>query len=1052
MNGFVSSMLRFRALVLAVAAGLLIVGVTQLRRAPVDVLPEYTQPYVEVQTEALGLSAAEVEQLMTVPLEQDLLNGVKGVETIRSDSVPGLSSITMLFERGTDVLRARQLVSERLSQPHAFPSVGSAPQMIQPVSSTNRVMMISLSSQTLSPIELSVLARWTVRPKLMGIPGVANVAIWGHRDRQLQVLVDPARLQAQHVSLLRVVRTAGNAQLVSPLTFLNASTPGTGGFLDGPNQRLGVRHILPFAGPDDLARVPVEGSSARLGEVASVVEDHPPLIGDAVSRGAAPDDALQLVVEKLPGTNTLALTRRLDDALGEMGPGLAGVKIDTSAFRPASFIDSALDHLKLLLILAGVLIAAVLAAFLMQWRAVVISLVVIPLSLVTALFVLDLTGATMNALVAAGLVVALAALVDDAVADSRAIARELSTPGAEGEERSVARTIVAATVRGRGTMGYATLILLALMMPVFFAGGLTGAFLHPLALAYGLAVVASAAVALTVTPALALVLYRRPPRGEGEPGPARWVAAATAAGLRRFIRTPVPALASYAGLVVVGIALLPFLGLALRPSFKDRELRVQWDAAPSTSLGEMHRITSRAVAEMRSVPGVREVAAHVGRAITSDQVAGSGSGEIWVTMKGSANYGRTLAAIRDVAGGYPGVRSNVLTYEGDRMRGVLSPADRGLTVRLYGQDLGVLDRRAQQVRRVVAGVPGVRDPRARRRPVQPTLQVTVNLAAAQRHGIRPGDVRRAAAILVEGLDVGAFFEHQKVFQVVVRGVPEVRQSLDTIHDLRIDTPNGTGVRLGDVARVAIDPNPVDLRHDAVSRYVDIRAGIRGRDVGAVRADVRDRLRRMALPLDYHAEVVTPAADEQSPLSTFLTYAAAGAVAIFLLLQAAFGSWRLAALLFLALPAALVGGLVVIAAGGGDVSLGAAFGLMAVLGLAARNGIALIRDLQRLESGNGERVTAALVTRGTADRAATVVLTALVLAAAMAPFAALGDIAGNEITHSSAAVVLGGLVSSTVLSLFVLPALYLHLARHRVARSERVAPERARPDLDVLPGT
>ena len=288
MTGWIASMMRFRALVVALAAGLLVVGIAQLRKAPVDVLPEYTQPYVQVQTEALGLSAAEIEQLLTVPLEQDLLNGVKGVETIRSDSVPSLSSITMLFERGTDILRARQLVSERLSQPHAFPSVGSAPQMIQPVSSTSRVMMISLSSQKLSPIELSVLARWTVRPKLMGIAGVANVAIWGHRDRQLQVLVDPANLDRRHVSLLDVVRTAGNAQLVSPLNFLNASTPGTGGFLDGPNQRLGVRHILPFAEPDDLAQVPVEGSSARLGDVATVVEDHPPLIGDAVTAGSEP--------------------------------------------------------------------------------------------------------------------------------------------------------------------------------------------------------------------------------------------------------------------------------------------------------------------------------------------------------------------------------------------------------------------------------------------------------------------------------------------------------------------------------------------------------------------------------------------------------------------------------------------------------------------------------------------------------------------------------------------------------------------------------------------
>jgi Cu/Ag efflux pump CusA len=1054
MSGFLAGVLRFRALVLAAAAGLLVVGVAQLRKAPVDVLPEYTQPYVQVQTEALGLSAAEVEQLMTVPLEQDLLNGVKGVDTIRSDSIPGLSSITMFFERGTDILRARQLVSERLSQPHAFPSVGSAPQMIQPVSSTSRVMMISLSSQKLSPVELSVLARWTVRPRLMGIRGVANVAIWGHRDRQLQVLVDPARLRANHVSLLRVVRTAGNAQLVSPLTFLNASTPGTGGFLDGPNQRLGVRHILPFSGPDDLAKVPVEGAApTQLGDVASVVEDHPPLIGDAVSTGAGPDDALQLVVEKLPGTNTLALTRRLDDALKEMAPGLAGVKIDSGAFRPAGFIESALDNLRLALILAAVLVALVLAAFFMRWRSVVICLVAIPVSLVAALLVLDLTGATLNALVVAGLVVAIGAVVDDAVGDVHGMATALRERREGADGRSTAHIVLASTRRIRGAMGYATLIVLILMVPVFFTGGLTGAFLHPLAVSYALAVTASAVVALTVTPALGLVLYTRASRAPAERGPARRAAAATTAALTRLMRSPRPALMTLAGFLIVGLAVLPFLAGALRPTFKDRELLVRWDATPSTSLPEMHRITSRAAAEIRAIPGVREVGGHVGRAITSDQVAGSGSGEMWVTMRASADYDRTLSAVRRVAAGYPGVRGDVLTYEGDRTRGVLARADDGLTVRMYGQNLGVLDRQAATIRHSVAQVRGVRDAHVLPIPVQPTMQIKVDLDAARRHEIKPGDVRRAAAILVEGLDVGAFFEQQKVFQVVVRGDPALRQSVETVRDLRIDAPDGTQVRLGDVAHVGVAPNPVDLRHEAVSRYVDVRAAIDGRGVDAVRAEVRGRLRAMHFPLDYHAEVVTPPDDEQAPLSAFLALAAAAAVGTYLLLQAAFGSWRLASLVFATLPMAVVGGLVVILAGGGDVSLGAAFGLVTVLGIAARNSVMLVRHLEDLEVHDPDGLSPALVVRGTADRAAPVAMTALATAAALLPFAVLGDVAGNEITHSTAAVVLGGLVTSTVLSLFVLPALYLHAAHGAAPARAALAEREGVPShIDLLPGT
>ncbi|MEA2322117.1 MAG: hypothetical protein QOD81_1967 [Solirubrobacteraceae bacterium] len=1054
MTGWIGRSLRFRLLIVPAAVALMVLGVAQLRRAPVDVLPEFTQPYVQVQTDSLGLSAAEVEQLITVPLEQDLLNGVKGVESIRSHSIPGVSSITLLFERGTDILRARQLVSERLSQPHAFPSVGSAPQMIQPVSSTNRVMMIALSSSRLSPIQLSVLARWTVRPRLMGIRGVANVAIWGHRDRQLQVLVDPRRLRAHHVSVLQVVKTTGNAQLVSPLTFLNASTPGTGGFLDGPNQRLGVRHVLPFGAPRDLAQVPLDNRSLRLGDVADVVEDHQPLVGDAVVKGADAGDGLLLVVEKLPGTNTLALTRRLDDALDEMRPGLSGVRIDASVFRPAVFIQSALDHLALALILAGVLVVLALAAFLMQWRAVVVGMVAVVLSLVTAALVLDLTGATMNALVVAGLMVAIGAVVDDAIGDVHAMTRGMRGQDAEGGGRSVARIVLASSLRPRGAMGYATLILLLLMAPVFFMQGLTGAFLHPLALSYGLAVISSMLVALTVTPALGALLFSRPPRRRTEPAFVARVRRGSTAALSRMLRTPRPALIALCGFLVAGAALVPLVGEALRPSFKDREVLVHWDAAASTSLPEMHRITTRATAELRAVPGVRDVGAHVGRAVASDQVVGTGSGEMWVTIDPSADYDGTLASVRRVVGGYPGLRGRVLTYETDRTSGVLTHSDRDLVVRVYGQGFSTLERQANRIARSLSDVDGVHDARVQRPPVQPTLQIQVALPAAQRHGVKPGDVRRAAATLVQGLDVGAFFEEQKVFQVIVRGVPATRHSIDSVRALLIDTPHGGHVRLGDVARVEIRPNPVDIRHDAVSRYVDVRAAVSGRDLGAVQADVQHRLRTTAFPLEYHAEVVRAPEDEGSPFGAFLAVALAAAAGIFLLLQAAFDSWRLAALVFLTLPLALVGGLMVIVAGGGELSLGAAFGLVAVLGIATRNSVMLVTHLRHLEQRNGEPFSPALVVRGTAERLVPITATAVTTALAVAPFAVLGDVAGNEITHSTAAVVLGGLCTSTVLSVLILPALYLRAApRAGASRASLPDPGPApAPDLDLVPGT
>ena len=338
MASLLRAALQFRLLVLAIAAGVLGVGIAALRTAPVDVLPEFTPPYAEVQTEALGLSADEVEQLITVPLEADLLNGVEGIDVIRSESVSGLSSIVMVFTAGTDIYRARQLVEERLTQAHALPNVSKPPTLLQPLSSSSRILMIGLSSNDISPIEQSVIARWTVRPRLMGVPGVANVSVWGMRDQQLQVQVDPARLRDQGVTLGQVIESAGNAQVVSPLSFLEASTPGAGGFIETPQQRLQVRHLLEkIADPAELGKVPVEGTNGRLrlADVATIVVDHQPLIGDAVVAGGA---GLVLVVEKFPGADTLAVTSGVEDALEALAPGLSGITTDTSVFRPATYV------------------------------------------------------------------------------------------------------------------------------------------------------------------------------------------------------------------------------------------------------------------------------------------------------------------------------------------------------------------------------------------------------------------------------------------------------------------------------------------------------------------------------------------------------------------------------------------------------------------------------------------------------------------------------------------------------------------------------------------
>jgi Cu/Ag efflux pump CusA len=1059
MRWIIHSSLRFRLLVVGIAAGMMAVGIAQLRNAPVNVLPEFTPPYVEVQTEALGLSAEEVEQLVTVPLEADLLNGTAGVSVLRSQSVPGESSIVLLFEPGTDIMDARQLVQEQLTQAHANPNVSKPPQMLQPLSSESRVMMIALAPTELSAIETSVLARWTIRPRLMGIPGVANVSIFGLRDRQLQVLVDPERLRNHDVTLSQVIRTAGNAQLVSPLSFLEASTPGTGGFIDTPNQRLQIRHVLTSVTPDKLAQVPVEGSQRRsgplrLGDVSQVVEDHQPLIGDAIVNNGT---GLLLVVEKFPGANTVQVTRDVDDALEELAPGLSGMRVDAHVFRPADFIEQAVDNLALAVIVGCALLALVVFAFLRQWRAALICFVAFSASLTAAALVLYATSSTFNALVFAGLAVAVGVVVDDAVIDVENLRRRRAG-------------IAEAANDMRRPMGYATLVVLLAAVPVLFIGGVTGAFFAPLIRAYAFAVLASMVVALTLTPALSSLLLSRT-RGNAAARVARNPAPRYGAVLQRVIGHPRWVLAAAGTALLIGLALIPVARGPLIPAFQDRNIVASLDAAPGTSRPEMARIVARASRELRSLPGVSDVGAHLGRAVTGDQVVDVNSSELWIKVRPDADYDATRAAIQRVVEGYPGFTHSVGTYEKQRIRDVgavddrqadqpaassadldvLTGADRRpLLVRVYGEDPTVLRQQAARMARLLSRVDGVVAPRVQSPIQEPTVAIEVDLDAAQRLGIKPGDVRRRAATLLSGIEVGSLFRQQKVFEVVVRATARTRHSLSDIRSLLMDTPGGGHVRLGDVASVRVRPTSSVIEREASSRRIDVSADVRGRGVAAVSDDVRRQIKRASFPLEYHAQVIPDPTGEATNVTRLVGFGVAAAIGIFLLLQAAFGSWRLAALVFLTLPLALVGGEVAGIIDGSTFSLGALAGLLTVFGIAARNGILLIKHYQQRERASSH---SELVVRGARERLAPIVTTALATAAAVLPFVFLGDRPGYEIVRSMAIVVLGGLVTTTLLTLFVLPTLYLRFgpsepeamppADDLLYRWAGVEPERAR---------
>lgn len=1036
---------QFRYLVIVVALALVVFGFTQVNRMPVDVLPEFTPPYVEIQTEALGLSAKEIEQMITVPMEQDLLSGVAWLDTIRSESLPGLSSIVVYFEPGTDLLAARQMVAERMTQAVALPHVSKPPIMLQPLSASSRFIIVGLSSKTLTPIQTSVLARWTVGPRLMGVPGVSNVAIWGQRDRQLQVQVSPEQLRAQDVSLQQVLETTGNSLWVSSLSFLEASTPGTGGFIDTPQQRLGIWHVSPISSAQELAKVPVEGSNLTLGEVAKVVEDHQPLIGDAMANDST---SLFLVIEKLPNANTLEVTRNVENALAAMAPGLTGVDIDTKLFRPASYIESALGNLSRSALIAFALLVVLLSLFFHNWRLTLIAAITIPLSLAIAVAVLYWRGATLNTMVLIGLMVGLAVIIDDVIIDLDNVGRQLRqrTDAIDIYSRNYsAEVILSALLQTRGAVFFAGIISILAIIPVLSFQGILGSILQPMVQAYILAVLVSLGAALLVTSALCIVLLSTGrPIERGESGLARVLRRTYGRLIEPVLRSPRIAYAIVAVLAVVTLIGAPMLGTqtlanTLLPAFRENDLMVQIQSAPGTSQPEMVRLVTQASREVKALPGVLNVGTNIGRAIFGDQKVSINSAQMWVNIDPAANYESTVANIQEVVSGYPGLAGHVQTYLSEKGQSGLSHSDSRIYVRVFGENLETLKQQAQSVQKIVAGVAGVKDATVSNLAEEATVEIEVNLEAAQAHGIRPGDVRRTAAILISGLQVGSLFEDQKVFDVVVWSTPDTRNSVDRIRDLLIDTPSGGHVRLADVAEVRVASSPAIIRRESISPYLDIEFSLQGRGASAVAADIQTALKAAQFPLEYHAEVLGSYATQQETLTRALLAIAIVAIGIFLLLQATFGSWRLALIVSLLLCTSVAGGIVMaLITGGGKVTLGTLAALFLVFIIAARNSSSLIAHYQRMLQQESVSFSMAIVLQGSREQIVPICMTAAALALVFAPFLVIGNVAGHELIYPMAPVIFGGLLTTLVLNAVVIPALFMRFGNLPV-RAESASP-------------
>jgi Cu/Ag efflux pump CusA len=1053
LSWLVSTSIRLRFVLLALCVVLLVAGYRSLGQAPLDVFPEFAPPLVEIQTEAPGLSSEQVESLVTIPLENGL-TGIPNVKAVRSKSVLGLSQVVLILDHGTDHLKVRQLVQERVAAlARQLPSVARPPVILQPLSSTSRVMKIGLCSKTLSPRDLTILALWTIRPKLMSVPGVANVAIWGQRDKQFQVLVDPDRLRAHGVTLDAVVKAAADAAVLE-----------TGGFLDTPNQRLAVRHLSPIVEPDDLARAVVDfrsGAPLRLGDVTEVVAGSPPPIGDAVINDGP---GLLLIVEKQPEGNTLDVTRKVEEALQTLRPALKDVEIDPTIFRPATFIERAIHNLTRALAVGCVLVIVILGAFLFDVRTALISLTAIPLSLLAAVLILTWAGATVNTMVLAGLVIALGELVDDAIIDVENIVRRLrqwkariEARGSRIEEavrdprsssldprssvlptrssildsRTAFQVVLQASLEVRSAVVYASLIVVLVFLPVFFLEGLAGAFFRPLALAYVLAILASLVVALTVTPALSYLLLTGRAAARPEAPLTRWLKRVYRALLPGFVARPYLALA---GLVVafgLTAAASTRLGQEFLPSFRETDFLMHFVEKPGTSVEAMQRVTVQASKDLRAIAGVRNFGSHIGRAEVADEVVGPNFTELWISIDQDADYEATVRKIEEVVNAYPGLYRDVLTYLRERIKEVLTGASATIVVRLYGPDMDGLRAKAREIEAAMVTVPGVINLKVEPQVLVPQVEVRLRPEAAERCGLTAGQVRRASTTLLKGLRVGEVYEGQKKFDVVVWGVPSVRTDLSAVRALLIDTPSGMPVRLGEVADVAIVPAPNEIKRENASRRLDITCNVQGRDLGSVARDIEARVRAMPFDREYYPEFLGEHAAREE--STRRLYALAGLalLGIVLLVYVDFQAWRPTLLVVLTIPFALIGGVVAVLTSGGILSLGSLVGFVTVLGIAARNGIMMVSHFRHLEIAEGEPFGVGLVQRGAEERLAPILMTALTTGLALVPLVVAGNQPGHEIEYPLAVVILGGLVTSTVLNLFLLPPLYARFGRPSV---------------------
>ncbi len=1022
LSRLVEASIRFRGVVVAIACVVIVYGIYTANRASYDIYPEFAPPQVVVQTEAPGLSPSDVENLVTRPVEY-ALNGVPNLESIRSQSIQGLSVVTVVFQEKTDLYRARQVVSERMSE-----LVGELPEGVKPpamaplTTATSLTLSIGITSDKHSAMELRTFADWALRPRLLAVPGVARVSIFGGEIKQFQIQVIPDRLAAFGISISDVLAAAKSVTGVKGA-----------GFVDTASQRILLESRGQSQTASQIGEVVLsssDGRVVRIKDVATVVEGAAPKVGDATIMGR---QGVILQVSAQYGSNTVKVTENIEKALDELKPAVtsAGITLHSKIFRPANFVLEAVRNIRDSLLLGAIFVAVILLLFLFDLRAAGISLTAIPLSLLMAIIVLDWFGMSLNTLTLGGLAIAIGAVVDDAIIDVENIFRRLREHRQGQGSGNLLRIVLNACVEVYSAVVYATLIIALVFLPVLTLSGIQGRLFAPLAWAYILAILASLLVALTVTPALSYFLLPKAVEKARDPHYIAAMKSSYRTCLRWLSERPKTLIITAIALCVLAAAAVPFLGGSFLPDLREGHFIVHMSELPGTSLDESVRVGKIITGELLKIRDVQSVAQQIGRAEMADDVWGTHYSEVYIALKSldGDRVEKAESAIRETFRKFPGVSFSVKAFLGERIEEIISGSTAQVVIKVFGDDLDDIDRTARDIAGVVSATKGSADVLIETPAGTPQMMIKLRPERLKQFGFQPVNVLEAIQTAYQGAVAGQVYEGNRVFDLLVILSPEQRQEPESVGLLNVQNAEGLRVLLRELADVYESTGRYSVSHEGTRRRQMVSCNVNGRDLKSFVEEVSRSIKtKIKLPTGVYTNFGGVSEARAQAQNELITYSLIAGVGILLLLSIVFGNVKNTLLILVNLPFALVGGVLAAFFTGGDMSIGSMVGFVTLFGITMRNSIMMVSHFEHLVRYEGQTWGLDTAIRGASERLNPILMTAIVTALGLLPMAWGSGQPGREIDGPMAIVILGGLVTSTALNLLVLPTLALRYGK------------------------